>query len=270
MKKLLLLMCMFFLFVGAQAFEGEINYRTFRNASNELLAMQPLLFNGENTVTIVVKGDKMMMKDDRKGTVTILSDGIMTEYCPTDNSGYSCPWVDPSKSAAPEMQFPGKATDLKREMLGETATMYVCDKNANIGMEINGWIVPNTFGLSDAVVNSLNSALKAPGLLAKWTMNTNGQFAMSFASEITEITPREVSESEFDVIPANAKMEVVKDWNEYKCKDQILEMATKNLKGDMMVAAKFGDLVTSFMKSHPVKPAKVDAINFDLDEDWNF
>ena len=80
MKKLLLFMCMTFELVNANAFEGVIKYRTFRNASEELLALQPLTINGENTFTMVIKGDKMMMNDDRKGTLSILSDGIMTEY----------------------------------------------------------------------------------------------------------------------------------------------------------------------------------------------
>ncbi len=52
-----------------------------QRASEELLALQPLTINGENTFTMVIKGDKMMMNDDRKGTLSILSDGIMTEYC---------------------------------------------------------------------------------------------------------------------------------------------------------------------------------------------
>ena len=66
MKKLLLFMCMTFALVNANAFEGVIKYRTFRNASEELLALQPLTINGENTFTMVIKGDKMMMNDDRK------------------------------------------------------------------------------------------------------------------------------------------------------------------------------------------------------------
>lgn len=263
-------MCMALFLINAKAFEGEIKYRTFRNASDEMLALQPLIFNGENTVTLVIKGDKMMMKDDRKGTITIFSNGMMTEYCPEDNSGYSCPSIDPSKSQSAQMKFPGKETDMKREMFGETATMYVCEKNANIGMEINGWVIPNNFGFSDAVASTLNSALNAPGLLVKWTMNTNGKYAMSFASEITAITPREVSDSEFDIIPANAKLEVVKDWNKYKFKDKQSEIASKILKGDMKNTMKLGDLVTHFMKTHPTKPAKIDAFSFDLDEDWNF
>ena len=55
MKKLLLFMCMTFTFVNANAFEGVIKYRTFRNASEELLAPQPLTINGENTFTMVIK-----------------------------------------------------------------------------------------------------------------------------------------------------------------------------------------------------------------------
>ncbi len=51
---------------------------------------------------------------------------------------------------------------------------------------------------------------KCPGILAKWTMNIGAPYPSSFVSEIIEITPREVADSEFDVIPTNAKIEVVK------------------------------------------------------------
>jgi hypothetical protein len=268
MKKLLLFMCMTFALVNANAFEGVIKYRTFRNASEELLALQPLTINGENTFTMVIKGDKMMMNDDRKGTLSILSDGIMTEYCPEDNTGYSCPWIDPTSSAL--MQFPGTATDQTREMLGETATKYVCEKNANVGMEINGWIIPNSFGFSDQVMKTLNSMINAPGILAKWTMNIGAPYPSSFVSEIIEITPREVADSEFDVIPTNAKIEVVKNWDKYKFHDSQTKAAAKFVKGEMKNVLKMGDLTNSFLKSHPIKPSKVDAVSYDIDEDWDF
>ena len=266
-KRTLLVMIVLTSMMSAMGFEGEIKYRSFRNMSPEVLALQPSVFNGENTCTMIVKGDKMLIQDGRKGTVTVLKDGVMTEYASSDNSGYSCPAPKYNASA---FQFPVKETDQTREMLGTTATKYISDKSAAVGMELSGWVIKDDFGLSPAALEVLNAGMNVPGVLTKYTLATSAPYAQFVCNEILSITPREVSDSEFDIIPVNAQLEVVKDWKKYKYHDKKNEAAAKFLKGDMKDAMGMGDLVTNFMKTHPVRPQKVDKTSYDIDEDWDF
>lgn len=255
-------------FLSANAFEGEIKYRTYTNYSPEMLAQQPLLFNGENYATVIIKGDKMMAYDDRKGTVTISTSETFTEYAPSDNTGYSCPVLDYS---AQSVQFPAQETTQTREMLGITVTKYVRDKNANIGMEFYGWISKDDFGLSPKQRELLNCGMNnVPGLAIKFTHNMQGATSMFVCHEILSITPREVADSEFDIIPADAKMDIVTDWNNYKFHNEMLAASQQFLSEDMKPIVAFSDFYNEFFKAHPVKPQKIDKESYELDEDWDF
>lgn len=225
-------------FLSANAFEGEIKYRTYTNYSSDILKLQPLLFNGENYCTMIVKGDKMMLNDYRKGTITIWTPETMTEYCPADNTGYSCPALPVNPI------FTAKETTQTREMLGTTVTKYVCDENANIGIEFYGWIAKSGLGLSQMACNVFNGGLNVPGVAVKSIFQVQSLYSTLVCREILSITPRDVDDCEFDIIPADAQIDISKD-------------------GSI-------DLYLNFFKAHPVKPQKIDKESYELDEDWDF
>ena len=78
---------------GATAFEGQITYRSYHNYSPETLKMQPLVYNGADTVTITVKDNVMVMNNSRTGVISIEDGKTHTEYSPADNTGFTCPKV---------------------------------------------------------------------------------------------------------------------------------------------------------------------------------
>lgn len=265
-KRILFALVTLMTFISANAFEGEIKYRTYTNYSPEMLKLQPLLFNGENTSSVIVKGDKIMFKDERRGTILILSEDNMTEYSQEDNTGYSCPLMG---CFTPAIQFSVKEATQTREMLGTSVTKYVCDNNADIGMEFFGWISKDDFGLSQKVREKLNGGFIVPGIALKFTFNSQGQYGYFLCQEIVSIVPRQVDDDEFE-IPADTKMDIVIDWNDYKFHNPMLESALQYLGDDMKKTAAFSDLYSEFVKNHPIKPQKIFKNSYELDEDWDF
>ena len=219
--------------LGATAFEGQITYRSYHNYSSETLKMQPLVYNGADTITITVKDNVMVMNNSRTGVISIEDGKTHTEYSPADNTGFTCPKV------LQDLKFGARKTD-------------------------------DTRGIPAEVLKIINAGLDVPGLVLKYTTSTSGQYATFVCMEVLDITPREVSEEEIAVIPAGAKMETVADWGKYKYKDKKKGMAAKFVPKDMKEAMAFGDLVTDFMAKHPASPSKGDLRTYELDENWDF
>lgn len=251
-------------FFGATAFEGQITYRSYHNYSPETLKMQPLVYNGADTVTITVKDNVMVMNNSRTGVISIEDGKTHTEYSPADNTGFTCPKV------LQDLKFGARKTDETRELLGGEVSKYVSADNAQVGMEMTAWVSDDTRGIPAEVLKIINAGLDVPGLVLKYTTSTSGQYATFVCMEVLDITPREVSEEEIAVIPAGAKMETVADWGKYKYKDKKKGMAAKFVPKDMKEAMAFGDLVTDFMAKHPASPSKGDLRTYELDENWDF
>lgn len=246
-------------------FEGEIVVRVYKNYSENDLAINPLITNGADTLTMVVKGDIAKMTEARRSIVTVVTPKTYTNYSIVDNTGFTCP--NPKEET--NKMFKVTPTDQKREFLSYQATKYVSDVYATTGMEMQAWVCDEDFGLSEFLISILNYGFDINRMVLKCTTSGTGIHPYFICHEVISINPKSISDSEFD-LPSNLKLEVVDDFGKYEYKNKQLKMAEKFATGLSPEALRFADLQTDFWSKHLPSKVPFAAKTYDLDEDWDF
>ena len=228
---------------AGQPFEGELEIETYENYSEYLQRMgNSLYFNGVHKLKIILKGSKVHVIDETTGCHVIANDGTPAGSSKSGNdSGMSyIHFCDLTKtglnygtninamriflsekdlkiynSNAPITSYTFAPTSTKKTILDKECVLYQGDINRKMGMdqnyEVKAWVsdIVAPAGFKWALY-----CLETPGIPLKYSykyygghvsvMNI-GELSIYYEADVTKITPREVSDSEFEV-PADYKI----------------------------------------------------------------
>ncbi len=228
----------FFLFalcINAQeipaAFEGEIVYETYENYSDYMLKMpHSIFFNGVHKIRMIVKGDKVHIMDETTGCHTMADAGSnrFIHYCDHTSSGldYSADFESQLVLLPRDITYSNFTAKLKAntialtgdttEILGHKCAVYQGEMERDMSMiqkyEIKAHVatdIPISKGYSYGI-----QGLDVPGMPLKWIFKYDGghvgmgvgELSYYIETDITEIIPRTVEDSEFE-IPAEYKIQ---------------------------------------------------------------
>lgn len=236
MKKLFIITCMLFLTISAKSqetaatFEGEIAYETFETYSDYLLEMpHSIYFNGVHKIRMVVKGSKIHITDETTGC-HIVGDSNSKQFvhfCDHTKSGldYSADYESQLVLASRDITYSNFTSKLNSntishtndttEILGHKCAVYQGAMERDMSMiqkyEVKAHVATD-IPISDGYKYGLQG-LELPGMPLKWTYKYDGghvgmgvgELSFYIESDITDIKPRQVDDSEFN-IPAEYKI----------------------------------------------------------------
>ncbi len=291
-KRVLLLLC---LCLSAQTllaqesvpFEGEMHYKGLSNIDkvNERLA-NGLFHNGALDITIIVKGNKVLCKDNMLHISTLydMDNYEIVQYCELINQGYRCEFIDYAltNSFLSGLGVGYRATNFLEEERIEEPTVYnivkTGEKSSYMGYTVDyvkghieytiarHWVfdidmyIISQYELPDAYRFALLDGLKIPSnsCVAKCDYKT---FAKAFGEhlnsdylELDSICFRKVEDYEVE-IPQNIKIK-------------------KAAKGGLFAFAmlKFENKVVKYLEKNNMLPSQSENVKteYRIDEEWDF
>src|SRR5574344_1207335 len=271
---LIILICSFFMLSAQdkEFFEGELLYRTFENHSEVVLKFSKgVAYNGARNTRIIIKDANIHRIDESLHIHTLLlptrnkaiiySDLLKKglEFSYDDFTSTYLATFSPQKSNQDShIENTMILTRDKRRVLNELCDIYkgqynVGDSDNKINSDIDVWVIPKykVFKSYWATINGLHM----PGIVAKYTYNQKGHvfllgtLASYVASELKQITPREVSPSEI-VVPNDCYIKTSASSND------LLD---------------FHEQTTNYLKKHNMYPTqKNNDIIYKINENWDF
>lgn len=258
-----------------KAFEGEIKYRNFENHSKQVRKQsRGLQYNGVRNVRVVVKGNKMLLCDESMHLNTlmlpdddliIIYNDLMKKGLAYNYSTYKSTYMsalDPNKSVAMgERQYNVGKTTATQTFGKEKCNNYKgtitssVSSMAKIDISVDVWTATK-YKMPDAYRCYLYG-LDVPGIAMKWTFNQQakvpiiGRMDSFVASEVKELIPRAVSDSELSV------------------PDDVTITETDSA-GKLLSIYKD---TRNYLKSQNMYPGDADAdtdVTYSIEEEWNF
>lgn len=277
-KFLCLLACLMgcALLTSAQTlFEGEIKYRNFENHSKNVRKFSKgMAYNGARNVRVLIKGNRVNILDEslHLNTLILPDEDCVIIYNDLLKKGLKCSYTSYTRQYmsqyGPNCYLASQTKNYNIKNNGQTKTINGEECIGYSGILetfVNGGsptkVVIETWCSTKYKINPSYwyylYGLEVPGIAVKWTINSQGKVPLfgtmsSFiASEVTEIIPRQVDDSEMQ-IPTNYELK------ETNSPFKMLKIYSETKK---------------YLKKNKMYPADADEdtdVTYSIEEEWDF
>lgn len=260
---------------GNDPFEGKLSYRSLENVDKTIIKWSMgMSYNGARNSTFLIKGNKVLFKDecthmctllDPDNNVIILYSDLIGKGMQFDYESYATTYLSSFSEKGPSFQGQAalKPSVYRIETIGEIADFQgeraehvkARIENTYAGTSIDLYRV-NSYNIPTTMYVAQMYGIKLNGLITKFTWEqTNsgagfvGEMKGYVFTELTDIDKRPVDDSEFN-IPQNIKVD--KSESPFK----VVDLYKENAK---------------YLTKHNMYPTQIaNDVTYKIDEDWDF